>query len=477
MQSAIQETEARMRTEYHNRVVELEKERAAIVEDKAQVDSYKELLLKQRDVMISLTSSLNKRDETILALQEEVDAFDHHQREMEDILDQKTSEILHLQKYLLEQGVQIAQEDFHDLDSQQEGLKMGLPTANDNSDESNDNKARQSISHVQQQNKVACEQMRGKLIKMREEKTSLEYLLRERLEQMVQTEIEERIAKICQEQPALCADHTANSNLGFIELASLRSDTPEFQQRLASIVQIESRRKHSTGMSESNEELLRRQRTLKDALSQKGNLMMQVCNEVKDTQSHQRLLRKMMAQDGDGRKALLQLDNQGSERVADKSKLDHQTKMNQFRKEIAAKENEIQMLLGAKRKTLGGSAVANVPMLSHDLQHNISLIEKETQMVSKSYEDKVIALRREKALEECRLRAERDAQAEELAKYVQQCENDSKERQAIRTILEVKIMGLVDNITTLTHSPDCDSIRHDIVALRKLVTASVDALE
>ena len=69
------------------------------------------------------------------------------------------------------------------------------------------------------------------------------------------------------------------------------------------------------------------------------------------------------------------------------------------------------------------------------------------------------ALRREKALEVRRLKAERDTQSEELTKYVQQCENDSKvrpsrietlrllslslvpllkERQAIRTILEVK---------------------------------------
>ena len=106
-----------MRTEYHNRVVELEKERAAMAEDKAMVDKYKELLLMQRDVMISLTANLNKRDESIVALQEEIDAFDHHQREMEDILDQKTSEILRLQKALLEQGVPIAQEHSADIDA------------------------------------------------------------------------------------------------------------------------------------------------------------------------------------------------------------------------------------------------------------------------------------------------------------------------------------------------------------------------
>ena len=48
---------------------ELEKERQLIVEDKAQVDRYKQLLLKQRDIMIALTSRLNERDETIVQLQ------------------------------------------------------------------------------------------------------------------------------------------------------------------------------------------------------------------------------------------------------------------------------------------------------------------------------------------------------------------------------------------------------------------------
>lgn len=37
--------------------------------DKAQVDRYKTLLLKQRDIMIALTARLNERDETIFALQ------------------------------------------------------------------------------------------------------------------------------------------------------------------------------------------------------------------------------------------------------------------------------------------------------------------------------------------------------------------------------------------------------------------------
>ena len=47
---------------------EIERERTQIEEGKAQVDRYKQLLLKQRDIMIALTSRLNERDETILSL-------------------------------------------------------------------------------------------------------------------------------------------------------------------------------------------------------------------------------------------------------------------------------------------------------------------------------------------------------------------------------------------------------------------------
>jgi hypothetical protein len=45
-----------------------------------QVDRYKQLLLKQRDIMIALTARLNERDEQILTLQEELGAYDVHQK-------------------------------------------------------------------------------------------------------------------------------------------------------------------------------------------------------------------------------------------------------------------------------------------------------------------------------------------------------------------------------------------------------------
>ena len=44
------------------------------------MDKYRLLLSKQRDIMIALTARLNQRDEQILKLQEELEAYDSHQQ-------------------------------------------------------------------------------------------------------------------------------------------------------------------------------------------------------------------------------------------------------------------------------------------------------------------------------------------------------------------------------------------------------------
>jgi prefoldin subunit 5 len=55
-------------------------------------------LLKQRDIMMALTKRLNDRDEHIMSLQEELDAYDAAQRKLEDALDQKTAEMIAVRK-------------------------------------------------------------------------------------------------------------------------------------------------------------------------------------------------------------------------------------------------------------------------------------------------------------------------------------------------------------------------------------------
>ena len=63
--TALKEQHDRIRTQYAGRLAELERERHAIEDEKAQVDRYKQLLLKQRDIMIALTQRLNERDEQV----------------------------------------------------------------------------------------------------------------------------------------------------------------------------------------------------------------------------------------------------------------------------------------------------------------------------------------------------------------------------------------------------------------------------
>jgi len=58
--NALEEQQKLIRKQYEQRLNDLEKERQVIEEDKAQVDRYKQLLLKQRDIMIALKPDLTK---------------------------------------------------------------------------------------------------------------------------------------------------------------------------------------------------------------------------------------------------------------------------------------------------------------------------------------------------------------------------------------------------------------------------------
>ncbi|CAD8137942.1 unnamed protein product [Paramecium pentaurelia] len=106
-QNALEKQQKLIRQQYQEKLQELEKERQNIEEDKAQTDKYKQLLLKQRDIMIALTNRLNERDETILQLQEELDAYDKLQKELEDINQTKDSRIQQLVELLKQKDIEI----------------------------------------------------------------------------------------------------------------------------------------------------------------------------------------------------------------------------------------------------------------------------------------------------------------------------------------------------------------------------------
>lgn len=102
MQMLMKEQQEKLSKEYEFKLADLERERESIEEEKAQVDRYKQLLLKQRDIMIALTQRLVERDEQIMALQDELDAYDRHHKELEEKLDEKTAMLIKFQRISME---------------------------------------------------------------------------------------------------------------------------------------------------------------------------------------------------------------------------------------------------------------------------------------------------------------------------------------------------------------------------------------
>jgi hypothetical protein len=96
--------QARIREQYASRVAELEKERSTVAEDRAQAERFKNLLLKQRDVMVALTQRLAERDREVLALQAQVETADLRAKDAEDALDKKMAELIAVRKSVVVAG-------------------------------------------------------------------------------------------------------------------------------------------------------------------------------------------------------------------------------------------------------------------------------------------------------------------------------------------------------------------------------------
>lgn len=105
--SALEKEQKKIRSQYEDRLKDLEKERMQIEQEKVQVDKYKHLLLKQRDIMIALTNRLNERDENILQLQEELDVYDKIHSESEAMMGKMNSRIEELEMFIVEKGLKV----------------------------------------------------------------------------------------------------------------------------------------------------------------------------------------------------------------------------------------------------------------------------------------------------------------------------------------------------------------------------------
>ena len=115
--SALEEQQKLIRQEYEVKLSEIERERFQLEEGKAQVDRYKQLLLKQRDIMIALTSRLNERDETIIQLQEELETYDRITLETENSLEHKEMRIQQLEAFIRDEcGKKVPMNPFENQD-------------------------------------------------------------------------------------------------------------------------------------------------------------------------------------------------------------------------------------------------------------------------------------------------------------------------------------------------------------------------
>lgn len=109
--TALEERQKVIREEYENRLQDIERERHQIEEDKIQIDRYKQLLLRQRDIMIALTARLNERDETIIQQQDELDAYDRIYKETEEKLEAKAERVVQLQSIMQAHAISCPEEE------------------------------------------------------------------------------------------------------------------------------------------------------------------------------------------------------------------------------------------------------------------------------------------------------------------------------------------------------------------------------
>jgi kinesin family protein 3/17 len=116
--SALEERQTLLLKEFDQKLQEFEKERQQIEEDKAQVERYKQLLLKQRDIMIALTNKLNERDEAIVQLQEELDAYDKINREQEEVIENKNQRVLLLENIMRRNNIRIPDDNLNQVEKE-----------------------------------------------------------------------------------------------------------------------------------------------------------------------------------------------------------------------------------------------------------------------------------------------------------------------------------------------------------------------
>lgn len=248
---AVKQEQERIRRAYQLKVNELEKERQVIEEEKAQTFRYKQLLLKQRDIMIQLTARLNERDQSILHLQEELDAYDSHQRMMEDALDQKTAVLISLQKQTME--------------GDDEDTANGATRVNRTPNEGNS----AQIAELLRQKEEESNGLKQKLSDSEAERGKLEQFLREQFEARVEAEVASRLRKDAQGvNTAVLQRERAKYDQHYSHTVNMLQTQLEAKNREAAALSVDLTRMQTLGGSSRGSEVLGPDMRAKDNIIQ-----------------------------------------------------------------------------------------------------------------------------------------------------------------------------------------------------------------
>ena len=136
------------------------------------MDRYKQLLLKQRDIMIALTQRLNERDEQIMALQDEVDSFDKIQRDLEENVDRKRDKIFRLQRTVLEmaqQGKVLTHEELREImqGAQAEDEQRAHKGGKREEDEDDEDDVVMELTQVVEEQKIEIDELKRAVVEAR----------------------------------------------------------------------------------------------------------------------------------------------------------------------------------------------------------------------------------------------------------------------------------------------------------------------
>eukprot|EP01028_Stygiella_incarcerata_P011389 TRINITY_DN6437_c1_g1_i1.p1 TRINITY_DN6437_c1_g1~~TRINITY_DN6437_c1_g1_i1.p1 ORF type:complete len:1007 (-),score=355.63 TRINITY_DN6437_c1_g1_i1:282-3302(-) len=425
--SALQEEYKRVHRQYEDRLAALEKERESIEEDKAQVDRYKQLLLKQRDIMIALTARLNERDETILALQEELDAYDHRQRLLEDALDQKTATLIHLQRVAMEHHA------ISPLKSPQLAHALGLKGEQAAALSGNGSAFSPVHYHPRGEPNVVMSPRGG-------------------------SDVDE------DEEPEIMEGEDAE------DAARHRGDHGSGERGDGSSRRGSGKRQHGakSARHETAEERVFRLTSMLETKEIEVEQMRQVLDDVQaEKVALESILREQQSQQvdaGDGK-----IDGSAKSFPSVDQFEAMRKQMEQLQGEVERRNEEIRRLRqssggypGLERGDKSGRSVTSTPSTDE-------------------YEQKIGDLEKELRMSDALRRSEKVAHDREVDEMRTQIRTNDREREALITILGVKIKGLAENISTkladVRLGGEKMSISRDLTALQKLVNASVLAMK